>query len=175
MAAHDAVIEWKMGEGDFVAGRYSRAHTLSFDGGAVVAASASPSVVRAPWSDPTGVDPEEMLVAALSSCHMLWFLDVAHHAGFAVSHYRDEARGIMGKDTEGRTYMARTVLRPAVQFAGSAPAPQALKALHHKAHMECFIANSVRGEVVVEPVEDMASAMTKRPGLTSRSASQGIL
>ena len=153
MAVHDAVIEWKMGEGNFVAGRYSRAHTISFDGGAVVPASASPSVVRVPYSDPAAVDPEEMLVAALSSCHMLWFLDVAHHAGFDVERYRDEAQGVMGKDDQGRTYMARAVLRPAVGFIGAAPTPDALKALHDKAHAECFIANSVRGEVVVEPAQ----------------------
>ena len=153
MVGHDAVIEWSMGEGDFVAGRYSRAHTLSFDGGAVVSASASPSVVRTPWSDPAGVDPEEMLVAAISSCHMLWFLDVAHHAGFAVAHYRDEAQGVMGKDAEGRVYMARTIVRPAVQFTGAGPDAATLKALHHKAHAQCFIANSVRGEVIVEPAQ----------------------
>ena len=154
MSAHDAVIEWTMGEGDFVAGRYSRAHTLTFDGGAVVPASSSPAVVRLPWSDPAGVDPEEMLVASLSSCHMLWFLDVAHHAGFAVAHYRDEAQGTMGKNTEGRTYMARAVLRPAVRFTGPAPTSEALEALHAKAHAECFIANSMRGEVVIEPAQD---------------------
>ena len=154
MSAHDAVIEWTMGEGDFVAGRYSRAHTLRFDGGAVVPASSSPAVVRLPLSDPAGVDPEEMLVASLSSCHMLWFLDVAHHAGFAVAHYRDEAQGTMGQDAEGRTYMVRAVLRPAVRFVGEAPSADVLKALHAKAHAECFIANSMRGDVVIDPAQD---------------------
>ena len=142
-----------MGEGDFVAGHYSRVHTLSFDGGAVALGSSSPAVVRLPWSDPAGVDPEEMLVASLSSCHMLWFLDVAHHAGFAVAHYRDAAQGVMGKDAEGRTYMASAVLRPAVQFTGPAPTTDALNALHDKAHAQCFIANSMRGEVRVEPAQ----------------------
>ena len=153
MAIHDAVIEWSMGEGNFVAGRYSRMHSITFDGGAVMPASASPSVVRVPYSDPAAVDPEEMLVASISSCHMLWFLDVAHHAGFDVAHYRDEAQGVMGKDAQGRTYMARTVLRPGVKFVGPTPSPEALKSLHDKAHSECFIANSVRGEVVVEPAQ----------------------
>lgn len=156
MSDHDAAVAWTSDTTAqaFLLGRYSRAHTLSFDGGAVIAASSSPSVVRAPWSDPAGVDPEEMLLAAIASCHMLWFLDVARHAGFAVSRYCDEAQGQMGKDAEGRVYMVRAVLRPKVDFDGAAPSPDALKALHDKAHAECFIANSLRGEVVIQPAQN---------------------
>ncbi len=155
MSTHDAIIDWTMGEGDFLAGHYSRAHTLTFDGGAVVAGSASPSVVRLPWSDPAGVDPEEMLVASLSSCHMLWFLDFAKHAGFAVGSYRDEAQGVMGKDVEGRVFVAKVLLHPAAAYDGLAPSATETQALHHKAHAACFIANSVKSEVVVEPAPNM--------------------
>ena len=152
MSTHDAIIDWTMGDGDFLAGHYSRAHTLTFDGGAVVAGSSSPSVVRAPWSDPAGVDPEELLVASLSSCHMLWFLDFARHAGFGVRSYLDEAKGEMGKDAEGRLFISRVVLRPATTFDGSKPSAEEVEALHHKAHQACFIANSVRSDVVIEPL-----------------------
>jgi len=149
--AHVATIDWsgKPGE-DFAAGHYSRAHDVIFDGGVTVPASASPSVVRAPWSVEAAADPEEMLIAALSSCHMLTFLDKARRAGFVVSRYRDEAEGVMRKTAEGRIAVTRVALRPRITFEGRQPTVQELDALHHAAHEECFIANSVRTEVVVE-------------------------
>src|SRR5688572_191323 len=106
MADHLATIEWNS-DGGFREGRYSRAHSLSFDGGAVVRGSSSPHVVPPPMSDPAGVDPEEALVASVSSCHMLWFLHMARNAGLDVAAYRDEARGSMGKDDRGRMAMLR--------------------------------------------------------------------
>jgi organic hydroperoxide reductase OsmC/OhrA len=152
MARHDATIRWTGGDpNEFARGRYSRAHQWLFDGGAVVPASASPSVVREPWSDPAGVDPEEAFVASLSSCHMLWFLDLARHAGHAVASYEDEAQGTLEKCADGKMRMTRVTLRPRVEFAGDAPDAVALDALHHKAHEACFIANSVTAEVVVDP------------------------
>ena len=151
MAEHRATVEWDgAGEGDFAANRYSRAHVWRFDGGAEIPASASPQVVPPPCSDAAGVDPEEALVASASSCHMLWFLHLAREAGLVVTRYRDEAVGHMGKDDRGRTAMIRIALRPRIDFAGTAPDAQALARLHHAAHEACFIANSLRTEIVVE-------------------------
>jgi organic hydroperoxide reductase OsmC/OhrA len=133
--------------------RYSRRHELRFDGGAVLAASSAVSSVPRPYSDPAAVDPEEMLVASIASCHMLWFLSLAAKAGFVVERYTDRAEGEMTKNPQGKLWVSRVVLRPAVSFAdGRAPTPDALDALHHAAHDECFIANSVKSEVVCEPV-----------------------
>ena len=149
MADHVATIEWRS-DGAFREGRYSRAHRWSFDGGAVVTGSSSPHVVPEPMSDPAGVDPEEALVASASSCHMLWFLHVARDAGLEVAAYRDEARGTMGKDERGRMALTRIALRPQIDFAGEAPDAATLARLHHEAHEQCFIANSLRTEIVVE-------------------------
>jgi organic hydroperoxide reductase OsmC/OhrA len=146
---HRASIEW-LSDGGFRDGRYSRAHTIRFDGGAVVPGSSSPQVVPVPMSDPAGVDPEEALVASASACHMLWFLHLARDAGLDVRSYRDEAVGRIGRDERGRLAVTRIVLKPEIDFAGEAPEPEALARLHHEAHERCFIANSLRGEVVVE-------------------------
>ena len=149
MADYLATVEWRS-DGAFREGRYSRAHRLSFAGGAMVPGSSSPHVVPAPMSDPAGVDPEEALVASASACHMLWFLHLARDAGLDVAAYRDEARGTMGKDERGRMAMVRIVLRPQIDFAGEAPTAEALERLHDAAHERCFIANSLRTEIVVE-------------------------
>ena len=149
MADHVATIEWRS-DGGFREGRYSRAHRWTFDGGAIVPASASPHVVPEPMSDAAGVDPEEALVASVSSCHMLWFLHLARDAGLDVAAYRDEARGTMGKDDRGRMAVTRIVLRPEIEFSGEAPGAEALARLHQEAHEKCFIANSLRTEIVVE-------------------------
>ena len=151
MASHTATIRWSASPGEeFAKGRYSRAHDWVFDGGAVVAASASPTIVPAPWSDAAAVDPEEAFVASLSSCHMLFFLDFAKRAGLAVASYVDEAEGLLGKGADGRMAMTRVTLRPRIEWAGDAPDAATLAELHHKAHEACFIANSVTTEVVVE-------------------------
>lgn len=154
MAQYTARLEWQLGaQENFTAQRYSRRHTLHFDGGAVLAASSSPSVVPQPWSDAAGVDPEEMFVAALASCHMLWFLSIAAGRGHTVQHYQDDAVGHMARNAEGRMAMTEVTLRPRVRFAGPNPPDEAaLHALHHRAHEECFIANSVKTEVRCEPL-----------------------
>lgn len=149
MSRHVAEIDWRS-DGGFATNSYSRRHRISFDGGAVMIGSSSPSVVPEPMSDPAGIDPEEALVASVSSCHMLWFLHVARDAGLDVAAYRDEARGTMGKDERGRTAVTRIVLRPRIEFAGGAPDADTLARLHHEAHEQCFIANSLRTEIVVE-------------------------
>jgi len=150
MSLHVAEIDWRS-DGAFVSGRYSRRHEIRFDGGAIVTGSSSPDVVPAPMSDPAGVDPEETLVAAVASCHMLWFLDLARRAGLGVAAYRDRAEGEMGRNAAGRTAIVRIVLRPDIRFAGEAPDPAAVERLHHEAHVRCFIANSLNSEIVVEP------------------------
>ena len=150
---HTALIRWRLGDADFPGGRYSRAHTWTFDGGAVVPASSSPHVVPLPMSDASAVDPEEAFVAALSSCHMLWFLDIASRAGYAVQRYDDAADGHMGRNADGKWVVDVVTLRPRTRFAGPRqPDEAALAALHHQAHAECFLANSVRCEIRCEPV-----------------------
>ncbi len=154
MAAHEyhALIHWERGEAKFTDSRYSRGHRWRFDGGTEVPASSSPLVVRTPYSVAAAVDPEEAFVASLSSCHMLWFLDLAARAGYVVDDYRDDALGIMGADSAGRTAMLSVTLRPAVRFGGERrPDQSGLEGLHHRAHEACFIANSVRSAVHVEP------------------------
>ena len=152
MAQHVATIDWSS-DGQFASGRYSRRHEWRFDGGAVVPGSSSPDVVRVPFSDPAAVDPEEALVAAASSCHMLAFLWVAHKAGFEVESYRDDAEGTMSEVAPGRMGVTRIVLRPRIVFAGRAPTAGELAHLHHEAHEQCFIANSLKSEIVVEAPE----------------------
>ena len=148
MSSHTATIRWAASPGEeFGKGQYSRAHSWHFDGGAVIAGSASPTIVPAPWSDAAAVDPEEAFVASLASCHMLFFLDCARRAGAVVTAYEDEAEAVMGKGDDGRMRIMRVTLRPRVAFAGEVPD---VGALHHAAHEACFIANSVTCEVVVE-------------------------
>lgn len=148
MGKYRARISWQA-EGDFASNRYSRAHAWEFDGGAKVPASSSPQVVPVPLSDPAGVDPEEALVASVSSCHMLWFLSLAQQQGFVVQSYEDEAEGTMGKDDRGKIAVTRIVLMPRIEYAGTAPDREQTKQLHHEAHEKCFIANSLRTEIVV--------------------------
>ena len=152
MSEHVATIDWSRGDQPFADNRYSRAHDWRFDGGAVVRGSSAPSSVAVPMSDPAAVDPEEAFVAALSSCHMLFFLAFAAKAGFVVDRYRDAAIGVLGRDDRGRTSMTVVTLRPEVVFSGAGPDAAALADLHHRAHEACYIANSVRAQVRVEPV-----------------------
>ena len=151
MSTYTATIRWsRSGEGEFTKGQYSRAHEWAFDGGVTVPAGPSPHIVPDPWGNPAGVDPEEAFVASLSSCHMLFFLDVARRGGWTVERYVDEAEGVMAKNADGKMAMTRVTLRPQIDWAGDAPDAAALAELHHKAHEACFIANSVTSEVVVE-------------------------
>ncbi len=154
MSDHGARVVWALGEDAdaFLAGRYSRAHSLVFADGLEVTGTPSPTVVPAPWSRGAAVDPEAAFTAALSACHMLWFLDLARQAGFVVNRYDDAAVGTLGRIGPRRMAMTRVVLRPSISFAaGRAPDAAALADLHHRAHELCFIANSVTTAVVVEP------------------------
>jgi organic hydroperoxide reductase OsmC/OhrA len=151
MATHKAEIKWAAKESckEFLKGRFSRAHTISFDGGTEVPASASPRVVGK-WAVQAAIDPEEMLVASLSSCHMLSFLHLARVAGFAVTAYEDRAEGVTEEIAPGRLAVTKVKLRPTIEWPGAAPEEEALDRLHHEAHEICFIANFVKTEVTVE-------------------------
>ena len=153
MSHHTAQILWQRDSQDFLGDRYSRRHLIRFDGGAQLAGSSSPQTVPEPKSDPAGVDPEEAFVASLSSCHMLWFLSLAAAAGFCVDRYTDNAQGLMSRNAARKMAMTQVILRPEVVFSGAKqPTREQLDALHHKAHDECFIANSVTTAVRCEPV-----------------------
>jgi organic hydroperoxide reductase OsmC/OhrA len=153
MNRHSATISWEKGNARFLDGRYNRAHTWTFDGGIVIRGSSSPASVPVPYSDPTAVDPEEAFIAALASCHMLWFLSIAAERGFCVHSYRDAADGVMGPNPHGKLYLQSVTLRPHVVFVppGAAPSDQEVRALHKKAHDECFLANSVITQLTTEP------------------------
>jgi organic hydroperoxide reductase OsmC/OhrA len=153
MTSYTAQTLWLRGEQNFLDNRYSRKHVLRFDGGVEVAGSSSPHVVKLPYSDATAVDPEEMFVSSLSSCHMLWFLSIAVERKFRVDRYSDAASGIMEKNADGKLFVSVVTLRPEVQFSGERlPTRAELDAMHHAAHEDCFIANSVKTRVLCEPV-----------------------
>ena len=140
MSKHTATLRWSQDEGDhFSLGRYTRVHEIAFDGGTTVIASPSPTIVR---------DPEEMFIASIASCHMLWFLDFARRARNEVLSYEDKAEGLLEKTADGRTWITKVTLRPKVEVSGDAGD---LEAIHHQAHDACFIANSVKTEITVEP------------------------
>lgn len=138
--------------------KYSRGHTWEFDQGLTVPASASPHVVPPPLALERAVDPEEAFVAALSSCHMLWFLSLAARRGLRVDSYHDDASGVLGSDAQGRKAITVVTLRPRIVFSGTrTPSGEELAVLHEQAHHECFIANSVKTEVRLEPAESAAA------------------
>lgn len=162
MSHYTVVIDWARKGAVFTDNRYSRAHRWQFDGGIEVPASSSPHVVRLPLSVEAAVDPEEAFVAALASCHMLWFLSIAAEKGFVVESYRDEATGVMEKNQEGKLAMTRVTLRPKLHFAGSKrPSVAEHEAMHHAAHEQCFIASSVKTDVRCEPTDVSAHASAR--------------
>jgi organic hydroperoxide reductase OsmC/OhrA len=139
--------------GDFLKGAYSREHTWTFDGGVTVPASSSPSAVPKPYSNEANVDPEEAFVAAISSCHMLTYLYLASRARFEIISYEDDAVGTMTKNERGSSWVSSVVLRPRIVYGGDKrPSPEEEERLHHAAHEQCFIANSVNTDIVVEPL-----------------------
>ncbi len=146
-----ATLAWQRNDQPFLDQRYSRAHEWIFDGGLRVPASSSPLSVPLPMSNADNVDPEEALVAATSSCHMLFFLSIAAKRGHVVDSYNDHAVGLLAKNADGKLAMTRITLRPHVVFAGTnRPDPDELAAIHHEAHDKCYIANSLKADVVVE-------------------------
>jgi organic hydroperoxide reductase OsmC/OhrA len=150
MAEHVALIEWKRSGPDFLAGKYSREHVWKFDGGIEIGASPAPSNVPVPWSNPKLVDPEEAFVASISSCHMLTFVWLASRKGFVADSYSDRAVGCMTKNASGVPWVSMVELHPVVTFSGTKrPTAAEIEELHHAAHEQCFIANSVRTDIKV--------------------------
>jgi organic hydroperoxide reductase OsmC/OhrA len=153
MTTFGATVLWARPEGAaFIDNRYSRAHVWQFDGGAEVPASSSPHIVRVPFSAPENVDPEEAFVASISSCHMLFFLAGAAKAGFVIDQYRDAAQGELAKNDRGKLYVSRVTLKPHATYAGTSPDRETEMHMHHAAHEQCFIANSVLTHIEVKPV-----------------------
>lgn len=148
-----AEVTWQRQGAAFTDNRYSRGHSWRFDGGVVVPASSSPHVVPLPYSVEANVDPEEAYVAALSSCHMLFFLSLAAAKGLVVESYVDKASGVMEK-IDGRMIVSRIDLNPAVIYAGEQPTAATQASLHHAAHAQCFLANSVKTEIRIRALTD---------------------
>src|SRR5689334_20080277 len=147
---HIATIRWKRTSDEFLKGKYSREHTWTFDGGVVVPASPSPSVVPVPYSNPANVDPEEAFVAAVSSCHMLTYLHLASKQGFQIDSYQDEALGEMAKNDKGIPWVSSIKLSPKIAYSGEKlPTAADEQRLHHLAHEQCYISNSIKTEVTV--------------------------
>ncbi len=150
MSEHKATITWKRTSDDFLKGKYSREHTWTFDGGMVVQASPSPSVVPVPYSNPAFIDPEEAYVASLSSCHMLTFLYLAGKQGFQVDSYVDAAVGKMAPNERKVPWISVVTLSPVITYGASKrPTAEEVDHLHHLAHEQCFIANSVKTEIII--------------------------
>ena len=150
MSEHKATIAWTRSSPDFLKGKYSREHTWTFDGGLTVPASSALSSVPVPYSNPANVDPEEAFVAAVSSCHMLTFLFLASRQGFQADSYHDEAVGLMTKNDKGTPWVSSIKLMPIIAYSGDKLPTQAdEERLHHFAHEQCFIANSIKTEVTV--------------------------
>ena len=150
MSEHKATISWTRTGANFLKGQYSRAHTWDFDGGATVPASSSPSAVPVPWSNPAHVDPEEAYIASVSSCHMLTYLYLASRQGFEIDSYRDEAVGVLTKNEHGVPWVSMIRLNPVIVYGGEKrPTAADEKQLHHHAHEQCFIAQSIKTKVVI--------------------------
>lgn len=153
MSTYTATITWKSDSPEeFTRNKYTRGHEWSFDGGITVPASSSPHAVRVPWSVEAAVDPEEALVASAASCHMLTFLWLAAKAGFNIASYTDNAVGEMTAGDDGRQWVSTITLDPQIEWIGHPPTAEQLADLHHRAHEGCYIANSIKSEVVVKGI-----------------------
>ena len=159
MSEHTVTVSWARRGADFLKGKYSREHSWTFDSGVTVEASASPANVPVPYSNPAYVDPEEAFVASVSSCHMLSFLYFAYKEGFQVDSYFDEAVGVMTKNDRGVWWVSAVTLTPRISYSGDKrPTPADEERLHHTAHEQCYIANSIKTEVAVAGVRHDAEA-----------------
>lgn len=152
MSTYAAKITWQSDSKEtFTKNRYTRGHSWEFDGGITVPASSSPHAVRVPYSVEAAVDPEEALVAAASSCHMLTFLWLAATAGFNIESYEDNAVGEMTAMEDGRQWISTITLDPQIGWTGDKlPTAEEIAHLHHDAHEQCYIANSIRSEIVIK-------------------------
>jgi organic hydroperoxide reductase OsmC/OhrA len=155
----EAKLVWERGGQAFTDQKYSRAHEWIFDGGLRVPASSSPLSVALPMSNADNLDPEEALVAAASSCHMLFFLSIAAGSGFVIDRYQDHATGVLGMNAQGKMALTKITLHPEITFSGALqPGPQELEAMHHRAHDQCYIANSLKAEIEIAPQKNLGSS-----------------
>jgi organic hydroperoxide reductase OsmC/OhrA len=160
VAEYEATVLWQRNGARFTDNRYSRRHVWEFDGGAQVPASSSPHSVLLPFSDPSAVDPEEAFVAALASCHMLWFLSIAAKRGYCVQSYRDRAVGIMSTNARDKLAVTSVTLHPHTEFTSEfLPSHEAVRAMHEAAHDECYLANSVKTELTTQPTFEVISGV----------------
>jgi len=148
---YTASIFWKKKETEsFTDNKYSRGHTWVFDGGVELPASASPQVVPLPMSNESAVDPEEAFVAAISSCHMLFFLSIAASSNYIIETYDDQAEGIMSKNEHGQMVMGDIILKPKIVFSGTTiPTAEQIAELHNSAHHKCYLANSIKSTIKI--------------------------
>lgn len=148
MSEHRLTLEWRRTTPDFNYDTFERTHTILFSGGTRIEMSSAPEYL----GNKAYTNPEELFGAALSSCHMLTFLAIAAKSRLIVEHYEDQVTAILEKNEQGQMAVTRVFLRPKVTFSGAAvPDVEKIRALHDKAHKYCFIANSVRSEVTIEP------------------------
>lgn len=159
MSEYFSTLVWQrdmqeVADNDYLEGKYSRGHVWKFDGGAEIQASSSPHIVPVPFSIEENIDPEEAFIASLSSCHMLFFLSIAAKHRLVINEYVDNSVGIMAKNNEGKIAMVKVTLRPKVTFSADSKSVSLskLESMHHQAHELCFIANSVKTEVVIEVI-----------------------
>tara|TARA_B100000767_G_scaffold266100_1_gene283016 strand:+ start:296 stop:772 length:477 start_codon:yes stop_codon:yes gene_type:complete len=152
MSTYVATVQWQRSLNEqFIDNQYSRAHQWLFDGGSIIDASSSPHIVASPHSVEANVDPEEAFIASLSSCHMLFFLSIAAKHKFIIDKYEDNASGILQKNNQGKYAMTKVTLKPEVIFSSNAkPSLKKFEKMHHQAHQQCFIANSVHTDIVIE-------------------------
>lgn len=151
MSKYTATISWKTDSPEsFTKNKCTRGHEWSFDGGVIVPASSSPHAVRVPFSVEAAVDPEEALVASAASCHMLTFLWLAAKDGFNVESYTDNAVGEMSATENGSQWVSKITLDPQIVWIGDEPSVEQLADLHHRSHEQCYIANSIKSEVVIK-------------------------
>ena len=152
MSKYITTVSWSRDGQSFTDNQYKRSHQWEFDSGQTIRASASPDIVPTPLSDSMAIDPEEAFVAALSSCHMLWFLSIAAETGFVVEQYVDKATGILSKDKDGEQAITKVTLFPHVTYKkASAPSSEEHRNIHKHADEKCFISNSVKTKVEIEP------------------------
>lgn len=163
MSEYYAKITWNRGKHEsYIDNEYSRGHLWIFDGGATIPASASPHIVPLPYSVEANVDPEEAFVASLSSCHMLFFLSIAAKKKYIIDQYIDNAVGMMEINGEGKMSMTKVILRPEVKFSGDKqPSIKQLEKIHHQSHEQCFIASSVKTDVITEIIRHPSSCDAK--------------
>jgi organic hydroperoxide reductase OsmC/OhrA len=136
-------LNWKRSN-DFTYDKFNRNHTLMFSGQQFLNNSAAVEYL----GNADMANPEELIVSSLASCHMLTFLAVASKSGYIVDTYNDQPIATLEKNEEGRLAISTIDLKPVIEFSGSKiPDVDQLKALHEKAHRNCFIANSIKSKV----------------------------